>query len=634
MAERNLLEPSDHALQAIASGTASEEAHRLNLLRERYITDGIAGPGEPLLRALVLNAWHRSRISEVNPDKRRLDTFVPPRLEARVLRAALPVLRRLGGLVSGTHSVVMLTDGQGVVSHVEGERSVRRLLERVQSVPGASLAEEACGANAVGTAIEEGRGVQMWAAEHYIEGFLPFACTAVPIKDPITGRILAVLDITSRAEDLRPLVLQVVQEGARQIMDSLLQEMTRRERALLHYYWEALKRTRKGGVIATNGETTIVSRRAMEFVHAQDYAALLSQAEEALRRGGALEQVITLSTGRPMRLSVEVRYDEGEYVGSLFHIRPVEELAWDTESRRTNVPSLERAPYARPHGPPKRTDSQQQPAGHLAHLVGVTPAFRRAVEVAQQALERDIPVYIWGEPGTGKYALAQAMAAAIGRPAGVIDCTYARAEDWRRAWAEAQVVVLRHVDLLPPRLGPLALDLTGEEGSGPRRIISTGCKRPFARHQRGHKWRLLQRLAGISIEMPPLRQRKEDIPLLAQELLRRHGYDVHLSLEAMRALTRADWPGNVRQLESVLAAAALTARGRDITLADLPRELAESFRGPSLTRWEEAELQALREALRQARGNRRKAAVLLGISRATLYRHIERYRRMGIDVDL
>src|SRR5438874_1633548 len=88
--------------------------------------------------------------------------------------------------------------GSGAASDVRGEPGVRRQLDAVYPVPGAALSEDLAGTNAIGTAIEEGVGVQVWSGEHFVEAFLGFLCTAIPIRDPLSGKCLAILDLTIR----------------------------------------------------------------------------------------------------------------------------------------------------------------------------------------------------------------------------------------------------------------------------------------------------------------------------------------------------------------------------------------------------------------------------------------------------
>ena len=151
------------------------------------------------------------------------------------------------------------------------------------------------------------------------------------------------------------------------------------------------------------------------------------------------------------------------------------------------------------------------------------------------------------------------------------------------------------------------------------------------------------RLVVYPITLPPLRSRVEDIPALVthflEKLRNRSPHGVRgLSAEALDALARHTWPGNVRELENVVHRSVLACRGTEIMLADLPPDLRTAAAPPSPAEREtaddllgaegevvplrELELRAIRKALRLTRGSVGRAAKLLGIGRATLYRRL------------
>jgi DNA-binding NtrC family response regulator len=149
---------------------------------------------------------------------------------------------------------------------------------------------------------------------------------------------------------------------------------------------------------------------------------------------------------------------------------------------------------------------------------------------------------------------------------------------------------------------------------------------------------LYYRLNVVAIELPPLRQRREDIPLLAEHLVRRLAGKYrwpHLALapEAVQELSRHDWPGNVRELGNVLARAAILSRGRVITPDDVRPRLAGGEGAVPLPAGSlvlrdilaETERRVIRQALEQAGWNRTRAARLLGISRRQLFDKIRQY---------
>ena len=143
---------------------------------------------------------------------------------------------------------------------------------------------------------------------------------------------------------------------------------------------------------------------------------------------------------------------------------------------------------------------------------------------------------------------------------------------------------------------------------------------------------LYYRLNVISILVPPLRERKEDIPLLVQHFLFKynniHGRNVKsISPQVMDELCEYNWPGNVRELENIVERAVIFSRGKIILLEDLPSHMRAAFprkisSSPSL---EEAEKKLILDALRTTGGNQSKASQLLGIHRNTLSRKLKKY---------
>jgi len=146
---------------------------------------------------------------------------------------------------------------------------------------------------------------------------------------------------------------------------------------------------------------------------------------------------------------------------------------------------------------------------------------------------------------------------------------------------------------------------------------------------------LYYRLNVMALELPPLRERREDLPLLADHIVRhlaRKYHWPHLALapQALEAVLQRPWPGNVRELQNVLARAAILARGGVIGTAELeaPTRSAEApSTGPLLLRdaLAETEKRVIRQALEQEKWNRTQTARVLGISRRQLFDKIRQY---------
>jgi transcriptional regulator with PAS, ATPase and Fis domain len=172
-----------------------------------------------------------------------------------------------------------------------------------------------------------------------------------------------------------------------------------------------------------------------------------------------------------------------------------------------------------------------------------------------------------------------------------------------------------------------------------RVIAATNADLRHAIQQGAFREDLFYRLNVMPIEIPPLRQRRQDIPLLVERFLARFALELgspvdSVSDDAMKVLVNYDWPGNIRQLENVLERSILLCQGRRLEAADIrldpqrdPKPVPDGFFLPDGMTLDEYEQAIVREALRRANGNKSQAARLLGLTRNAL-----RYRlsQMGI----
>ena len=155
---------------------------------------------------------------------------------------------------------------------------------------------------------------------------------------------------------------------------------------------------------------------------------------------------------------------------------------------------------------------------------------------------------------------------------------------------------------------------------------------------------LFYRINVFTLEMPPVRTRVEDIPILVRHFLEHHGtklgYErLQISEQALRSLQQYDWPGNVRELENVLERAAVLSRGKLIDLMHLPQEMASPSARLSVPEHnalsepmalpqaiEQLERAFIAKALAQTDGNKAKAARLLDLSERALWYKVKKYR--------
>ena len=172
------------------------------------------------LRDVVVQSWLRAAQADVDPDSDPPVTLTDGELAA--YRAAHPlapvigVLRELVGSVAddGEH-LMAVSDAAGRLLWVEGHRGTRERAELMNFVEGAAWDEQHAGTNAPGTALALGRPVQIFSTEHFLEAVQGWTCAAAPIRDPATGQLLGVIDVTGGDPVAHPHSLALVRAAAR-----------------------------------------------------------------------------------------------------------------------------------------------------------------------------------------------------------------------------------------------------------------------------------------------------------------------------------------------------------------------------------------------------------------------------------
>ncbi|WP_422924111.1 sigma-54-dependent transcriptional regulator [Singulisphaera sp. PoT] len=315
------------------------------------------------------------------------------------------------------------------------------------------------------------------------------------------------------------------------------------------------------------------------------------------------------------------------------------------------------------------------PADDEPELVGSSVGMREVFKAIGLAAATDAPVLIAGESGTGKELVAAALHRHSDRASGPfvrVNCgalpealieselfghergafTGAdRLKPGRFERASGGTIFLDEVGELPLSAQAKILRVLQQrefERVGGTEILKTDARvisathRDLSREVAAGRFRedLFYRLNVARIAIPPLRERPEDIPILAEHILRRverrHGWGtLSLSPEALAAIKERPWPGNVRQLENALARAAIAARGRTILPEHLDAEerpdpaippvLESAETLPLRALLAEVERRAIERALAFCNGNRTRTAERLGISRRQLFDKIREY---------
>lgn len=305
-------------------------------------------------------------------------------------------------------------------------------------------------------------------------------------------------------------------------------------------------------------------------------------------------------------------------------------------------------------------------------LVGNSPEIQRVLRIIHKLKNNRSPVLLLGESGTGKELAARALHSVSPGTTGVFVAVntaalastlmeselfgHARGSFTGSAGARRGLIEQAHGGTLfldeigecPPDMQVKLLRAIEEKEIRPvgaERAIHVDLRLIAATHRdlagEVHAGRfradLYYRINVITIRLPPLRDRKQDIPLLVAHFLKKHApRAMSCPEEVLRCFRECDWPGNVRQLENCVQRMAALCSGAELDPADLPTQIRNAAEGAEafparlatpagISPLADVERLAIEHAMKAARGDRRKAAKLLGIGKTTLYRKLKEY---------
>jgi signal transduction histidine kinase len=286
--------------------------------RERFMSAGWLEADTP--RPDVLDSWRRSQALGIHPDRFDLPFVREPNTDSPLNTAASVVLHQLADDLAAQSVSVILTSADGVVlQRVASDPTIMNALDTVRLAPGFSYAEEFVGTNGIGTALETGRPTFIRGGEHYVGTLGGLACAGVPILDPLTRRIVGLVDLTCWDGQSDPMLFALARSAGSQIevrMSALAHES---ETALLRAYQEQTRRFPLG-VLAIGGEVVLMNPHLRQTLDAADQLALLEHASTLLPSAVATT-VLALPSGNTVKVAVVERAaTRGGTTNAVFHI--------------------------------------------------------------------------------------------------------------------------------------------------------------------------------------------------------------------------------------------------------------------------------------------------------------------------
>ncbi len=659
--EERLMAHQDHRRPAKLSGL-EERDRAVSRAWERFVSG--TAPGAVPIRDVVIESWQRCRSSKVS-----LGVEYAPQLandlhgqlrrrNRQLLQAAAPTLAGAVDILAGSDSMMLITDPKGIVLETAGDHSVIHAGMDIALTRGGRWTEADAGTNGIGTALAIGRPVMVHAGEHYCEGIKGWSCAGAPIRDPIDGGIAGVLDISAKKDQSAAQIFALAVLAASQIEQALIRNVEAQHLRLMEMGLEHCQRHAGDGLIAVDGAGRIVymSRLAPRMLSDQ-----LAVALPELKRGMRLLD----DDGRPME----------SVIPDLPHdwLRPLE-MNGEQGGHLLVIPAKQPRSIVRPPHPVEVVENTRS---QFDCIVGESDCIRHAITLARRVAPLHVPALIEGESGVGKELFARAIhgeskvasgpfvpfnCGAISKDLiaselfGYVRGAFTGASNEGRAGrfeqADGGTLCLDEIGELQLELQPYLLRVL-EEGivyrvgeNKARRVnvrIIAMTNRDLRAEVAAGRFRLdlYHRLSVTAVEVPPLRQRPDDIARLIDYFIpriadRHEREPVSFTPTALAMLERYAWPGNVRELRNVVERSILFTQGNVADIDVLPRDISQNvdFCELRACRIDEnadrsiggdEERKAISRAMRMAGGNLSVAAAMLGVSRSTLYRKMSLY---------
>ena len=573
-------------------------------------------------------------------------------------------MEALGKLMKHSEYSIMLTDRDGVILSYLGDTGFLATARRSGFREGVMWSEQEMGTNGMGTCLTARRPVVIHRTDHFLAQNTQLTCSAAPIFD-MRGELLAALDISGASCNPQSHTLALVDMAAQNVENRTLLSTCKDFHLVRFHRCAEFVSTPGEGVVAFDDRGLIkgANRAALKLLGQRDHESLCGQ---------RVDQVLDTSLAALMRLTAQRGY-RPEPLSSKFAQR-----CWFA-----TVHAPLQSPHCAQVAVGADVGASVAPAaetrGSLDCLYSADPTMRHNVEVLRRVIDRDISVLLLGETGTGKGYCARAIHNASNRadePFVTVNCaaipetlieselfghkpgafTGATREGGRGTILQANggTLFLDEICDMPLALQTRLLNviedrevmpLGGNEAvSVDVRVISATQHHPLDMIAKGQfREDLYYRLNGITVRLPPLRQRT-DVAELIRKLLRNEAAgEAPIEIEAalLEQLVRHSWPGNVRQLRNVLRTMLALRTADCLTLAafneewlaggaaeDAPGEAAQVGDGDGESVLSDAERDALRRMLETCQWNVSAAAARLHISRRTIYRKIHRHGLM------
>jgi PAS domain S-box-containing protein len=624
--------------------------------------------GKNKVRQIILDSWVRCKENNVDHYQKKTPVMLDgANLEQHrawnsgLLAVCAPIMEKLYGFLKGGGFIVAVFDSSGILLKVIGDSEIREFAATGNFIVGASWAEDVAGTNAVGTSIVLDQPMQVFGREHYCLRSAKWTCSAAPIHG-MDRKIIGILDITGPYDKVHSHTLGMAVTAARDAETQLRHNEILCSLELSDNYKNTIMDSISEGLLAVDEEGLVT--------HVNDTAASAIGCEKGEIIGRSLRQFIPARENKTLFDLLKKKDCVTDYELNVFTNKKKVSCLHTSRPIRIEEKSvgavllfsrIERAKRL------VRRMGGGEARFCFSDMIGRDPNFLEVVEIAKKSAGSQSSILILGESGCGKDILAQAIHNASGQRRGLfvaVNCSSIPREliaselfgyadgaftgasrggkPGKFELADGGTLFLDEIGDMPFELQTSLLRVVetrtitrlGHNTSIPInvRIIAATNKDLYAEVlKKNFRRDLFYRLNVITIHMPPLRERKGDIPLFANHFLPHlsktlcKNHVKRIDPKVMTIFNNYHWPGNVRELQNVLERALNVCVEPAISVDCLPPEFRNnngSKFGKPVDYYERELIQKLMEKNNR---NITKVAREIGLSRATLYRKMLKY---------
>lgn len=626
-------------------------------------------------RQYIVKSWDQCTSMAIDPELKRAPKIteedfllICQKRKHLLIDISLPIISKFSPFFDYSKYVIVLTDENGIILSVNGNDEFKKEVMKYGFDVGACWSEESVGTNGIGNCLSLGQPICVVGEEHFVKRWRKYACAASPIRDPFSGEIIGSLDLSCRASDFHIFSLGIVQ-SLTDILEGTLRNISNtrnynKHSLIMEQFLEASKEAdQQDGIIAIDLNGNILaSNKAIHSIIATEkqmpYKNLFHY-DPKLRE--ELLQSNATSVSFSTKLKGGIHGGNNTYLVNFIPIFNNEKVHEGWIGRILQISSG------------RRTDGKMAASpglkGNSSHPIYISSDMSRVVNRARKVASFASTKLILGESGVGKEVLAKFIhangpraaqpfialnCAAIpkellaselfGYESGAFTGARLKGKPGKFQQANRGSIYLDEIGDMPLDLQSFLLRVIEEKKvtrlggmeSIPidvQIIASTNCDLKKLVKENKFRLDLYYRLNVITLVIPPLRERKDDIRPLAEFFLEKvreklDGVKKRLSPEVIDALQDYNWPGNIRELEHVIEMAHAISDGNIIGLADFGEEILfdTSYLSENLISVKtNIEDEKIKMTIKMCAENMSKAAQTLHISRTTLYRKMMKY---------